>query len=183
MIELSFTMSDADVEYTEAFLQRMNLRKEYATIDLHIPLASVRFFVDGQNLTWCPAARPSEEILLFACGLNVIVHTIQVGQEIEMPRIMDGGTRYFKRIDDSTVRITNDYSEEVTVNCQLSELKASSELFCSQLYEQIMSLFPSYFELMDRLTGHKVFESGETISEITIRQLLLRDSQSLSSAP
>lgn len=183
MIELSFTMSDADIEYTEAFLQRMNLRKEYATIDLHIPLASIRFFVDGQSLTWRPAGRTSEEILLFACDLNVIVHTIQVGQEIEMPRIMEGGWKYFKRIDDHTVRIINDYPEEVTVYCQLSELKASSELFCSQLYEQIMSLFPSYFELMDRLTGHKVFESGETISEITIRQLLLRDSQSLSSAP
>ncbi len=183
MIELSFTMSDADIEYTEAFLQRMNLRKEYATIDLHIPLASIRFFVDGQNLTWCPAARTSEEILLFACDLNVIVHTIQVGQEIEMPRIMEGGTRYFKRIDEHTVMIKNDCPEEATVYCQLSELKARSELFCSQLYEQILSLFPSYFELMDRLTGHKVFESGETISEITIRQLLLRDPQSLSSAP
>lgn len=100
-----------------------------------------------------------------------------------MPRIMEGGWKYFKRIDDHTVRIMNDYPEEVTVYCQLSELKASSGSFCSQLYEQIMSLFPSYFELMDRLTGHKVFESGETISEITIRQLLLRDSQSLSSAP
>ncbi len=183
MIELSFTMSDADIEYTEASLQRMTLRKEYATIDMHIPLASIRFFVDGQALTWCPSEGDSEEILLFACDLNHIVHTIQVGQEIAMPRIMEDGCRYFKRIDDHTVMIKNDYPEEVTVYCQFSELKASSELFCSQLYEQIMSLFPSYFELMDRLTGHKVFESGETISEITIRQLLLRDSQSFSSAP
>jgi hypothetical protein len=58
------------------------------------------------------------------------------------------------------------------VACLLSDMQAKSELFCSQLHEQVLKLFPGYFEMMDRLPAGAEAPL-ESASERNIRKLFL----------
>ena len=83
-----------------------------------------------------------------------------------------GLSLYYSLIDSQTISVT--YSP-LTINeenlCDFNELKSKAESFCLALYNDIMRLFPGFFETWELCTGGVRNVQGETQSEEIIRRL------------
>ncbi|GEM_PF-723804 len=152
--------------------QISGVRRDMWSIQASAPIGEIVFYVDGKNMSWCPSGNSKEEILDFALSLSQIIHTLVEGQALTQFRMMEGGTRYFTFVDKNLLKIETDFDEDTAGLCRFPDFKEHVELFCVQMHDEIVRLFPSYFELMDKVSGNKVFDTGKTARETAINLLL-----------
>jgi len=173
MIELSFTIDSEDIAETNQFLETvLSQRKTHNSYDE--TLGFIQFSVNGgDNMSFCGDSY-KDELVPFAVVLSEIVHSIKIGDEMRQPHLSDSGTLYYKRVDAQNILVTLPGPKRIEVLCDFNELKSKTEQFCEALYNEIVRLFPTYFEVMDRRSGGIRNERGESQSEETIRKLLQR---------
>jgi hypothetical protein len=173
MIHLGFTIDADDNAETQEFIEEVLLGKKL-TKSIEGPRGFIAFTINGgENLSWCGYS-DKEELLPFAVGMNTILHTIEVGEEVRQFQMTDGGRLIYKLLDSQTVLISCSPSKNVNIPCDFIELKSKSQSFCNKLYSTILSLYPRFFEALDyRFSGWRN-QYGETRSEEVIRMLLQR---------
>jgi hypothetical protein len=173
MIELSYTIDARDIVETQQFIAKV-VCKEISCRGYNGPVGFIKFAVNGQNMNWCDEL-DEDELLPFALGLNTTLHSIKVGEQIR-DRLSDSGlSLYYKLIDPQTILLTPSPSiEETEILCDFNDLKLKAESFCLALYNDIMLLFPGFFEAWELGTGGIRNEQGETQSEEIIRKLHLK---------
>lgn len=173
MIELSYTIDARGIAETQQFIAKV-LSKEIRCRGYNGPVGFIKFSVNGQNMNWCDES-DEDELLPFALGLNTILHSIKVGEEIR-DRLSDSGlSLYYKLIDAETILLGPCPSvERAEIPCDFNDLKLKAESFCLALYNEIMLLFPGFFEAWELGTGGIRNERGETQSEEIIRKLHLK---------
>jgi hypothetical protein len=113
-----------------------------------------------------------DELIPFALGLSTILHKIQLGKQEVQPHLSEGGTLYYNLIDEQTISVTLSWGSVTTVQCDFAELKSKAESFCQDLYNEIVRLFPNYFETMDQYSQESKDERGETQVARIIEMLL-----------
>lgn len=173
MIELSFTIDSEDIAETNQYLEAV-LSHRKTHMNYEEPVGFIRFsFNGGDNMSFCGESQ-KDELVPFAVVMNTILHTIKVGEEMRQPHLSDGGTLYYKLVDAQLILVTLPGPKKIEVLCDFTELKLKTEQFCEALYNEIVRLFPAYFEVMDRRSGGIRNERGETQSEDTKRKLLQR---------
>jgi hypothetical protein len=86
--------------------------------------------------------------------------------------LSEGGTLYYNLIDEQTISVTLSWGSVTTVQCDFAELKSKAESFCQDLYNEIVRLFPNYFETMDQYSQESKDERGETQVARIIEMLL-----------
>lgn len=173
MIELSYTIDARNITETQQFIAKV-ISKEISCRGYNGPVGFIKFAINGQNMNWCDAT-DEDELLPFALGLNTALHSIKVGEQIR-DRLSDSGlSLYFKLIDAETILLTPCPSvERAEIQCDFNDLKLKAESFCLALYNDIIRLFPGFFEAWELGTGGIRNEHGETQSEEIIRKLHLR---------
>lgn len=173
MIELSYTIDARGTAETQQFIAKV-LSKEISCRGYNGPVGFIKFSVNGQNMNWCGES-DEDELLPFALGLNTILHSIKVGEEIR-DRMSDSGlSLYYKLIDAETILLAPSPSiERAEIPCDFNDLKLKAESFCLALYNDIMRLFPGFFEAWELGTDGIRNEQGETQSEEIIRKLHLK---------
>lgn len=173
MIELSFTIDSEDIADTNQFLETvLSQGKTHNSYDETLGL--IRFSINGGENMSFGGDSSKDELVPFAVVLSEIVHSIKVGEEMRQPHLSDSGTLYYKRVDAQNILVTLPGPQKNEALCDFTELKSKTELFCEELYNEIVRLFPTYFEVMDRRSGGIRNERGETHSEETKRKLLQR---------
>src|SRR3990167_3913518 len=172
MIELSFTIDSEDIADTNQFIETvLSHRKTHNSCDELLGL--VRFSVNGgDNMSFCGDSH-KDELVPFAVGLSEIVQTIKVGEEKTQYQMSDGGRLYYKLIDAQNILVKRPGPQKNEALCDFTELKSKTELFCEELNNEIVRLFPTYFEVKDMLSGGFRNEWGETYSE-AVKKLLKR---------
>ncbi|MDX1988857.1 MAG: hypothetical protein SFV17_19380 [Candidatus Obscuribacter sp.] len=172
MLQLTFSMSDSDIENTRQFINNPFPAELCDGLEDWIPTANVVFSIDGQNLSPCLNNSESIPVLEFALKLNEILHTIRSGDKRTLAFSMDAGWRKFVLENEDVIVVSGFYGEPFSASCSLVELKIATKEFCEKLYQDIVDCFPGYFEMMDRLPVNQV-RLGETPSQRKIRLLNL----------
>jgi hypothetical protein len=174
MIELSFTIDEEDIAETEQYLRKVPFDR-YLCYEYDAPKGFIRFFINGgENMSFC-GEWDKDELIPFALGLNTILHTIQEGKEEVHPHLSEAGDLYYNLVDAQTISVTLSLGSLTTVQCDFAELKSKAESFCQDLYNEIMRLFPNYFETMDQYSQESKDERGETQVERVIKMLLRKE--------
>jgi hypothetical protein len=172
MIELSFTIDSEDIAETNQFLETV-LSHTKTKNSYNEVLGVIRFSINGgDNMSFCGDSY-KDELVPFAVDLSEIVQTIKVGEEKTQYQMSDCGKLYYKLVDAQNILVTLQRPRHIEALCDFTELKSKTELFCEALYNEIVRLFPTYFEVKDMLSGGFRNEWGETYSE-AVRRLLLR---------
>lgn len=173
MIELSYTIEARDTAATQQFLTKV-LASRIGHQGYDGPVGFIKFSINGKNMNWCDQS-DEDELLPFALGLNTILHTIKVGEEMKQSLSDSGLSLYYSLIDSQTILLTPSPStSKVEILCDFNELKSKAESFCLALYNDIMRLFPGFFETWELCTGGVRNMQGETQSEEIIRKLHLK---------
>lgn len=171
MISLSFTFDADDNAETQEYVQEVLLGKRL-TKSIEGPRGFIAFTINGgENLSWCGYS-DKEELLPFAVGMNTVLHTIKVGEEVRQFQMTDGGRLIYKLLDSQIMLISCSPSKNVNIPCNFIELKSKSESFCSELHGTILTLYPRFFEALDYRSSGWRNQYGETRSEEVIRMLL-----------
>jgi hypothetical protein len=173
MIELSYTIDARDIASTQEFIAKA-LSSRIGNSGYDGPVGFIKFSINGKNMNWCTES-DEDELLPFALGLNRILHTIKVGEQMKQYLSDSGLSLYYSLIDSQTISLTPSPSTSKVENlCDFNELKSKAESFCLALYNDIMRLFPGFFETWELCTGGIRNEQGETQSEEIIRRLHLK---------
>lgn len=150
MIVLSFSMDHSDIEETEQFMKKDFAPELCEILEDWIPNGNITFLVDKLDAEPCGWKGMNGPLLEFAIKLNRIVHTIKVGDVLVLDTTLQSNPVQFSMTAENILILRFGAANTCETICELAEMQASSEAFCTSLYDFILKQFPGYFEMMDR---------------------------------
>ncbi len=170
-VELTYNFDESAIQATQHFMCTQG-KDGYMSQNIFqwVPEAHIEFTVGGVFVL-LPFPTFRLPLLEFAWSLRKLVYRLEVNKTLRLDVVLTGHVSSFTLNNDQTVMVQGGLKS--TGHCTLVELRIATDQFCHKVYEDILRLFPDYFQFMDLLPPGKGSTEGKP-SEKFINELLGR---------